>query len=323
MSTLSRWKNRLFHRTLDTGLGSPDNLGTQLPAPIPNRPEVERHSSQSASSRPSICRRCEDLQLCDYIERQWTVLSYALPLDGFRIARIYEATITKTCALCTQFEKFLEHPDLVRVHNGTKQNRSLELWCRYFSRARGTAMYFYIPYHDSATSLCLFPMRSQAYEASLMGSLAPFSRQPVAEDVFVRTLSARSCQIAFVRLDRAKKWFEDCNKLHRDSYCSRAREDAIKPDRVIDCKRMRLCRTAQPYVCLSYVWGPSPVAEEDFDDITIGDLPWTIRDAMTVTLELGLRYLWVDRYCINQDDPVEKHNIITNMDAICKSDSVP
>jgi hypothetical protein len=40
---------------------------------------------------------------------------------------------------------------------------------------------------------------------------------------------------------------------------------------------------------------------------------------MFVTLKLGMRYLWVDRYCINQDDPEEKHGAIRNKDSIYRN----
>jgi hypothetical protein len=45
-------------------------------------------------------------------------------------------------------------------------------------------------------------------------------------------------------------------------------------------------------------------------------MPSTISDAIDVTLKIGLRYLWVDRFCINHDDADDKHKIIQNMDAI-------
>lgn len=37
---------------------------------------------------------------------------------------------------------------------------------------------------------------------------------------------------------------------------------------------------------------------------------------MRVTKELGLRYIWIDRYCINQDDDAEKQTQIQQMDLI-------
>ena len=45
-------------------------------------------------------------------------------------------------------------------------------------------------------------------------------------------------------------------------------------------------------------------------------LPKTIQDAIFVTHELGLRFLWVDTFCIVQDDEEEKAREISNMDRI-------
>ncbi|OOG00869.1 hypothetical protein ASPCADRAFT_136868 [Aspergillus carbonarius ITEM 5010] len=41
-----------------------------------------------------------------------------------------------------------------------------------------------------------------------------------------------------------------------------------------------------------------------------------IEDAITVVKHLGGRYLWTDKYCINQDDTQEKHDQISRMDLI-------
>lgn len=39
-------------------------------------------------------------------------------------------------------------------------------------------------------------------------------------------------------------------------------------------------------------------------------------DYERVCTELGLRYLWVDRYCIDQSDPRRKHELASQMDRI-------
>ncbi|KAI1178910.1 heterokaryon incompatibility protein-domain-containing protein [Nemania sp. FL0916] len=57
------------------------------------------------------------------------------------------------------------------------------------------------------------------------------------------------------------------------------------------------CPDKCDYTALSYVWGgviPPPDALEK------GTLPRTIEDAITVTKNLGRRYLWVDALCIDQ-----------------------
>jgi len=70
-----------------------------------------------------------------------------------------------------------------------------------------------------------------------------------------------------------------------------------------------------PYVCLSYVWGTvqdsldcrksrlaSLVKEGALDNPDLFNPPLTVRSAIDFVQSMGERYLWVDRYCIIQDD---------------------
>jgi hypothetical protein len=52
------------------------------------------------------------------------------------------------------------------------------------------------------------------------------------------------------------------------------------------------------------------------------DLPKVVEDAMTVALGLQFRNLWVDRYCIPQDNHAVKTSQIEKMDEIYKSAEV-
>lgn len=77
---------------------------------------------------------------------------------------------------------------------------------------------------------------------------------------------------------------------------------------------LRLCETTTwqeqpPYVALSHCWGGSkPLSlvksrlEEFKKHINLSDLPNTFKDAITVTQQLQLPYLWIDSLCIIQDD---------------------
>jgi hypothetical protein len=83
--------------------------------------------------------------------------------------------------------------------------------------------------------------------------------------------------------------------------------------KVIDCKTRTITDSSnEPYVALSYVWGPLTTEIEQLP----GTLPATIEDAITVTLELGFQFLWVDRYCINQENEEEAFYQIAQMDLI-------
>lgn len=62
------------------------------------------------------------------------------------------------------------------------------------------------------------------------------------------------------------------------------------------------------YAALSYCWGTSQTnistkatLSEKTNEISLLSLPHTILDAITVTKELGIQYLWVDALCIIQD----------------------
>lgn len=90
---------------------------------------------------------------------------------------------------------------------------------------------------------------------------------------------------------------------------------------VIDCSS-RCVVTAEPdchYEALSYVWGSitSRGGDENFkQDLHGHRLPRTVQDAINVVLVLGMRFLWVDRYCINGNEPGTKHYTISNMGVI-------
>jgi hypothetical protein len=85
--------------------------------------------------------------------------------------------------------------------------------------------------------------------------------------------------------------------------------------------------TTQPsYFVLSYVWGASEgdlrATTTNIDDLkmphslTQRALPQTILDVMKLVSSLGGKYLWVDRFCILQDDEVDKALQIPRMDSI-------
>ncbi|CAI9627456.1 unnamed protein product [Alternaria burnsii] len=73
------------------------------------------------------------------------------------------------------------------------------------------------------------------------------------------------------------------------------------------------------YVALSYVWGGLVFKTDSTSGLLPSMLPCTIEDSIKATLLLGYRYLWVDAFCINQDDAEDKHHQIQQMDLIYTS----
>jgi hypothetical protein len=57
----------------------------------------------------------------------------------------------------------------------------------------------------------------------------------------------------------------------------------------------------------------SNTAQDITNGLLFSKLPKTLQDAMTITLKLGLRYIWIDSLCILQDDPKDLSREIASM----------
>jgi hypothetical protein len=113
----------------------------------------------------------------------------------------------------------------------------------------------------------------------------------------------------------AKSWISRCLESH-EKHCGHGSSSQF-PLKVVDCNSRELCEIepGTPYFCLSYVWGNAAVARNISSNLS-ERLPKTIEDSIWVTLQLGYSYLWIDRYCINQQNEAEKHHLIMNMGAV-------
>ncbi|KAK3402767.1 heterokaryon incompatibility protein-domain-containing protein [Sordaria brevicollis] len=124
------------------------------------------------------------------------------------------------------------------------------------------------------------------------------------------------------------KWLDDCGKHHGDAcFCSPSDLDLIVGFQLVDCVSRRIIPASEAdgtiYATLSYVWGTtsSSKTSEDIDGersvkTLPNRLPQVVEDSIRVVNELGFRYLWVDKYCIPQDDTSAKHAQIRLMDRI-------
>lgn len=118
-------------------------------------------------------------------------------------------------------------------------------------------------------------------------------------------------------------WLHECQTSHPACLPRGSSEHLIK---LIDCSTRRVISvstldTTPEYVALSYVWGehiPKP-GDGDGDSNATAQV---IEDALSVTKSLGHRYLWVDKYCVDQDDSFQKHEQIMNMDSIYENASL-
>ncbi|KAH6843171.1 heterokaryon incompatibility protein-domain-containing protein [Chaetomium sp. MPI-CAGE-AT-0009] len=122
----------------------------------------------------------------------------------------------------------------------------------------------------------------------------------------------------------AKRWVTRCTKYHQK--CKAALGNGTwYPSRVLDLthvdatepqleQRVYLLETAKAtptgrYTTLSHRWGPTEqfrLAQHTYpqliEGVPLGSLPRLIQDAIFVSLELGIRYIWIDLLCIYQDE---------------------
>lgn len=82
----------------------------------------------------------------------------------------------------------------------------------------------------------------------------------------------------------------------------------------------------EPYACLSHRWGfskPLQLLKDNKVDFTT-TIPWDsvpqlFKDAMTVAVQLGLRFIWIDSLCIVQDDDADWQTEAASMASIYKN----
>ncbi|KAK0105535.1 hypothetical protein ONS95_004106 [Cadophora gregata] len=151
-----------------------------------------------------------------------------------------------------------------------------------------------------------------------------------------------------VDVDLIKSWISNCSENHKsckEKLSTSELHSRVRPN-FIDVLSGNLVRgdLVTDYVALSYVWGPSqpvtPCRHQETGDgeLVISKVPqgepptYTLRnskhlvlshpcqvvtDAMELVKKVGLRYLWVDEYCIGNGDR-EREIHISQMEAYMK-----
>ncbi|KAJ8112945.1 hypothetical protein OPT61_g4809 [Boeremia exigua] len=118
--------------------------------------------------------------------------------------------------------------------------------------------------------------------------------------------------------DKIKRWIHESKAFDQFGLVAGGPPIQLK---VIDCSTKPPIIVAAPikcrYVALSYVWGTVVrTFSYHIGDALQEDIPKTILDSIEVARELEIRYLWIDRYCIDQDDQHDVHCQVSVMAAI-------
>lgn len=130
-------------------------------------------------------------------------------------------------------------------------------------------------------------------------------------------------------------WLHSCHEDDEHPNCI-PKEELFYPSRLLDVtkssvklieideileKYAKLKYDAVEYVALSYCWGGDQlcrttsgiVARRKDTGIDASELPQTLRDAIKLTKDIGLDYLWIDSLCIVQDDPADVSGELSKM----------
>ncbi|EPE32883.1 hypothetical protein GLAREA_05895 [Glarea lozoyensis ATCC 20868] len=124
---------------------------------------------------------------------------------------------------------------------------------------------------------------------------------------------------------KAQKWLDACSKEHRS--CNQpSKLPSLAPMMLINCEDLSIekAQLGHQWVALSYVWslatpeqGTLParvIPRKGSTGLEVPQfIPNTIADAISVTLDLGYKYLWVDKYCIDQNNPAARSLQIAQM----------
>lgn len=259
---------------------------------------ITRMEVAAASSQPDdgLCDRCCKLDLESYVERLQEKKGRGT------IAFIEKGSLRKNCGLCAQFALIFRALKPVRTKVSNYDSFTLDF--RQMQLGAWTGVYFRVRFMEFNRVL--------DFDFDFYPTTA--ATQDITSDRSLVNI-CRTLEIDSSDFELARGWLETCRSSHDRCQRPPVRTDSL---RVIDCRERRLCviDSSELYACLSYVWGIQLANEQGNSGETLANIPKTIIDAMSVTLELGISYLWVDRYCIDQSDPDEKHDIIRNMDQI-------
>ena len=254
------------------------------------------------SSSPNhgvLCSHCEEL--CEEIARYLDGKDFLFSRKTF--GTVAEIRLRIRCSMCQFLLKasgLLCYPDSEQDHH-----TAIEI----HTNKRGT---LYIQEHPQSTRRQVYLLPLDPSEASVHGRLIKPRCDP---ELF-------------------RQWLQSCWGWHGPNCYTPGWSEHISPLAKIGVRMTDVhqrCLVPAPaacrYVALSYVWGEAEVLQTTLSNLTqlckphgldkfLRDIPTTIVNAIDLVAMLGERYLWVDSFCIVQDDAQEKHVQIANMDAI-------
>ncbi|TEY70193.1 hypothetical protein BOTCAL_0110g00120 [Botryotinia calthae] len=257
----------------------------------------------------SLCEKCNQIVGWFFLEQEVFRRIIEIERSTHEIIHNFKIDELKPfCKLCN----FLHS-----IWTEDEKNKNEE----HFSLVRSTAghMFGFEPFYRNER---IFFLQSDGYDSEprshVTNVVFGFSNADAYKNgVAIRNLSLQADLIL------VREWIRLCDDNHVGSNFNCLPTDGVSLQgfTVIDCEDGRNIlvpgTASMKYVTLSYVWGAEASEGPDQFGKLPSTLPNLITDAIKVVIALGYRYLWIDRYCIPQNDSSGiKSLLIKNMDKI-------
>lgn len=265
----------------------------------------------------NLCESCAELNLKpqDFSDSQTRTKGNDKVVIKEQLLSVLKSNVT--CSLCQLITFAVED-----TRSAWEQDRSADDAVRCFVRLMPNRFPTPKPFKvlDVHTQ---FPFYGPSYGIQLL---------PVGPSDLEGPLVGRIFDPSKLSLTLVKSWMQSCVEGHGEA-CGLSRSPRFNEIEelllVIDVEKDCIVHPVEEfrYLALSYVWGKVDsvkLLKENFADLQepsgvakiFERLARTIQDAITLTKELGERYLWIDSLCIIQDDAAFKAKIINKMNLV-------
>jgi Heterokaryon incompatibility protein (HET) len=294
-------------------------------------PLTESPGGNQVHPRENLCHVCQKLNMKACLFKK---LRHRVPLMGAR-------SLTHNCPFCRlvldclrQSNYSLSRNDLLYLDNEESWRMNV-VYSQYENELRSVRSTGYElqamakDVNGSPSYRILIYRREKSPLSKPLGEIQFLARQSQEEERFG---DGRSVEPYFADFHLIRDWYGICQSTHRTCNNLTGISEEIPYFRVVNIYSRLVIRAPRrcQFVALSYIWGDYPQFKAERRHVQYDEasrefiqlpsrLAQTIEDALTVTQQLGERYLWVDSLCILQDSDDDKHHQIQGMDKIYSS----
>lgn len=275
----------LEHASNESRIFGPSTTKTSDRSSPPDEPRAAPHlTKHDTPDEDFICRECKQVDW-DNVPTIVEDLEQEDTTEKFRTIRTiganHEQLAASSCKICRILSVV------------TPQSLDQAEWCVEARPLLNSDVYS-LPYHwrtkSKITALQVRPRgKNTTKEASSSRCLAVIRRD--GESFSSRTISPRSIDYHWPKLLARL-----CEKDHRGRCRPKSPGPASIPGlKVIEVSSRTVIKAPAgcTYVALSYVWGKRPNVSTT---LNLQRPPPLIEDAISVTIAMGHKYLWIDRY---------------------------